>query len=149
MTEENFEKIKLNSSLKNDLSYRKKRRNHTKVDFPKINNSFNKLSSKTQIYQSGLTSDDEKDEEQRIMNQIFRHASPSDICINALKCNPSERSEELIKIIGFYLQLLKNFMNIFKGQIENEELKELLYNKILCYNVSVNKKEMNTYVYYL
>ena len=128
MTEENFEKIKLNSSLKNDLSYRKKRRNHTKVDFPKINNSFNKLSSKTQIYQSGLTSDDEKDEEQRIMNQIFRHASPSDICINALKCNPSERSEELIKIIGFYLQLLKNFMNIFKGQIENEELKELLYN---------------------
>jgi len=62
------------------------------------------------------------------MNQIFRHASPSDICINALKCNPSERSEELIKIIGFYLQLLKNFMNIFKGQIENEELKELLYN---------------------
>ena len=75
-----------------------------------------------------LITEDEKEKEQRIMNKLVRHATPAQICISALKKNPFERSEELIKLISFYLRMLKNFMSIFKGQIQNEELDEFLYN---------------------
>ena len=82
-----------------------------------IKNSFRKIKS-----------EEEKEEEERIKNKVMRNASPRDICIKALKNRPSQRSEESIKTIGFYLKMIKNFMNTFKGQVENEELDDLLFN---------------------
>ena len=120
-----MEKIEENNNeKKNTKSFG--RRFSTKLDFPKVKPHFRKLSIKPQIIQVGNKSEEEKEEDQRIINKIFRYGHPSDICIKSLKKAPSERSKDDIKIISYYLQILKNFMNIFKGQIENEELKELL-----------------------
>ena len=82
-----------------------------------IKNSFRKIKS-----------EEEKEEEERIKNKVLRNISPMEICIEALKTKPSKRSEELIKTISFYLQMIKNFMNIFKDEAENEELDDLLFN---------------------
>ena len=72
--------------------------------------------------------EEEKEKEQRIKTKLFRQSDPSDICIEALKIFPNHRTEQQIKIISYYLQMLKNFMSIFKDQIQNEELDEFLYN---------------------
>ena len=72
--------------------------------------------------------EEEREKEQRMKTKLFRQSAPSDICIEALKIVPNLRSEQQIKIISYYLQMLKNFMNIFKDQIQNEELDEFLYN---------------------
>ena len=60
--------------------------------------------------------------------RLFRQSSPYKICIDALLISPSHRSEQKIKLISYYLQMLKNFMVIFKDQIQDEELEEFLYN---------------------
>ena len=72
--------------------------------------------------------EEEKEKEQRMKKKLFRQSAPSDVCIEALKIIPTLRTEQQIKIISYYLQMLKNFMNIFKDQIQNEELDEFLYN---------------------
>ena len=118
MEDNNNEKKELKSSG---------RRFSTKVDYPKIKQRF-KLTNKHQIFQVGNKSEEEKEKDQIIINKLFRYSNATEICIKALKKNPAERSEEEINVISYYLQILKNFMNIFKGQIENEELKELLNN---------------------
>ena len=124
MTEQKNENNSLQSSVKSDIDNRNQNKNLTKIEFPKIR----KRRSVTQMYKLFLKTEDEKENEQRIMNNIFRHSTPCDVCIEALKKDPTERSQKLIIIISFYLQMLKNFMNIFKDQIESEELKELLFN---------------------
>ena len=126
--EENNENNNSKFLEKIDIDNRSPRKSLTKIEFPKIPKPTRKSVCKTQIYKFLLKTEDEKEYEQKIMNKIIRHSTPWDFCIGALKRNPSERSEELIKIISFYLQMLKNFMNIFKDQIESEELQELLYN---------------------
>ena len=127
MAEENKnENNNLQSSVKSNKDNRNQNKNLTKIEFPKIRKRSSII--KTQMYKLILKTDDEKENEQRIMNNIFRHSTPCEICIEALKKSPAERSEKLIIIISFYLQRLKNFMNIFKDQIETEELKELLNN---------------------
>jgi hypothetical protein len=103
-------------------------------DFPNKNNSTKKIKSKLpkigEIQESTkdtnnknsfrkIKSEKEEEEEERIKNKLLRTASPCDICIEALKNKPSERTEESIKTISFYLQMMKNFMNTFKGQVEN------------------------------
>ena len=118
MEDNNNEKKELKSSG---------RRFSIKVGYPKIKPRF-KLTNKHQIFQVGNKSEEEKEKDQIIIDKLFRYSNASDICIKALKTTPSERSKEEIKIISYYLQILKNFMNIFKGQIENEELKELFNN---------------------
>ena len=75
-----------------------------------------------------VKTEEELEKEQRLKTKLFRHSAPSNMCIEALKCNPNNRSEKQIKIISYYLQMMKNFMSIFKGQIQNEELDEFLYN---------------------
>ena len=72
--------------------------------------------------------EEEKEKEQRMRTKLFRQSAPGDICIEALKIIPNIRTEQQIKIISYYLQMLKNFMSIFKDQIQNEELDEFLYN---------------------
>ena len=124
--EKKNENNNLQSSVRSDIDNRNQNKNLTKIEFPKIRKRSSIM--KTQMYKLILKTEDEKENEQRIMNNIFRHSTPCDICIEALKKSPAERSEQLIIIISFYLQMLKNFMNIFKDQIESEELKELLYN---------------------
>ena len=127
MTEvENNNENKKNSKRSN-TNIQNSPNNYTKLEFPKINRPFRKSVIKTQIFKFLLQTEDQKEEDLKIMNRVFRHASPVDICIQALKKEPVFRSEELIKIISFYLQMLKNFMDIFKGQVQSEELNELLY----------------------
>ena len=70
----------------------------------------------------------EKEFTKKITTKLFRQFDPCDVCIDALKYLPNHRTEQQIKIISYYLQLLKNFMIIFKDQIQNEELEEFLYN---------------------
>ena len=72
--------------------------------------------------------EEERENDQRMKTKLFRQFDPCDICIDALKYLPNNRSEQQIKIISYYLQLLKNFMIIFKDQLQNEELEEFLYN---------------------
>ena len=72
--------------------------------------------------------EEEKEKEQRMKTKLFRQSAPSDICIESLKIFPHHRTQQQIKIISYYLQMLKNFMSIFKDQIQNDELDEFLYN---------------------
>ena len=75
-----------------------------------------------------IKTEEERENDQRMKTKLFRQFDPCDICIDALKYLPNNRSEQQIKIISYYLQLLKNFMIIFKDQLQNEELEEFLYN---------------------
>ena len=129
MTEETNNKyMKL---LKSEKKERKSIKTFTgvqNVTLPRISRSKRKSVFNTHNLKLLFRTEDEKEEEEKIMNKFLRNATPCDICIQALKKNPLERSENFIKIISFYLQVLKNFMNIFKDQVENEELHELLYN---------------------
>ena len=127
MTEEDINNEIKKNSKRNKTITQNSPYNYTKLEFPKINRPHRKSVNKTQFLKSILKTEDQKEEDLKIMNRVFRHASPADICIQALKKEPVFRTEELIKIISFYLQLLKNFMDIFKGQVESEELNELLY----------------------
>ena len=79
-------------------------------------------------YRLKIKTEEEKENEQQMKSNLFRQADPCDICIDALKINPSYRTDHQIRIISYYLEILKNFMNIFKDQIQNEELEEFLYN---------------------
>ena len=106
-----------NSTKKNEIQLPKIDENQISTKEINIKNSFRKIKS-----------EEEKEEEERIKSKVLRNASPRDICIQALKIKPSKRTEESIKTIGFYLQMIKNFMNTFKDQVENEELNELLFN---------------------
>ena len=117
------------SNRKEDFSYQNNSTNKNEAQLPKIRE--NKLSTKEINIKNSfrkIKSEEEKEEEERIKNKVLRNASPRDICIEALKIKPSKRTKESIKTISFYLQMIKNFMNIFKGQVENEELNELLFN---------------------
>ena len=82
-------------------------------------------------YRLKIKTEEEKENEQQMKSNLFRQADPCDICIDALKINPSYRTDHQIRIISYYLEILKNFMNIFKNQIQNEKLEEFLYNMIL------------------
>ena len=75
-----------------------------------------------------LKTEEDKEKDQRMKTRLFRQSAPYNVCIEALQVFPVYRSEQQIKIISYYLQMLKNFMNIFKDQIQNEELEEFLYN---------------------
>ena len=75
-----------------------------------------------------IKTEEDKEKDQRMKTRLFRQSAPYNVCIEALQINPIYRSEQQIKIISYYLQMLKNFMNIFKDQIQNEELEEFLYN---------------------
>ena len=79
-------------------------------------------------FQLKIKTEEEKEKEQRMKTKLFRQSAPLNICIDALQIPPYLRSEQQIKIISYYLQMLKNFMVIFKGQIQNEQLEEFLYN---------------------
>ena len=117
-----------NNNRNEDLSTKKSTKK-IRAQLPKIG-EIQKSTKEINIKNSfrKIKSEEEEEEEERIKNKFLRNASPCDICIEALKNKPSERSEESIKTISFYLQMIKNFMNIFIGQAENEELEELLYN---------------------
>ena len=75
-----------------------------------------------------IKTEEDKEKDQRMKTRLFRQSAPYNVCIEALQIHPIYRSEQQIKIISYYLQMLKNFMNIFKDQIQNEELEEFLYN---------------------
>ena len=129
MTEEVKNKFnKLLNSEKKDNNERKSLANIKKIELPNISKSRRRSAYKINMFKLLIKTEDEKEEDERIKNKFLRNATLCDICIQALKTNPSERLENLIKIITFYLQTLKNFMNIFKDQVQNEELEELLYN---------------------
>ena len=118
-----------NSNRNGDFSNRSNSTRKTKTKLPKIGEvqqSTKEINIKNSFRK--IKSEEEEEEEERIKNKLLRNASPCDICIEALKNNPSERTEESIKTISFYLQMIKNFMNTFKDQVENEELDELLFN---------------------
>ena len=130
------------SAAMNEINIRNKKQMLTNIEFPKISKSTRRSSHNKKTFTMIFKTEDEKEKEQKIMNKLLRHAAPADICISALKKDPLERSEELIKLISFYLQMLKNFMSIFKGQIESEELNELLYvmaSKLNYENIVKNK----------
>ena len=135
-------KEKERHSIANEISIRKRKQMRTNIAFPKVTRATRRSSFNPRSFTVELKTEDEKEKEQIIMNKLFRHATPAHICISALKKNPLERSEELIKLISFYLRMLKNFMSIFKGQIESEELNELLYvmaSKLKYENIVKNK----------
>ena len=118
-----------NSNRNGKFSNRNNSTKKTKTKLPKIREiqeSTKEINIKNSFRK--MKSEEEEEEEERIKNKLLRNASPCDICIEALKNKPSERNEESIKTISFYLQMIKNFMNTFKGQVENEELEELLFN---------------------
>ena len=118
-----------NSNRNGNFSNRNNSTKKTKTKLPKIREiqeSTKEINIKNSFRK--MKSEEEEEEEERIKNKLLRNASPCDICIEALKNKPSERNEESIKTISFYLQMIKNFMNTFKGQVENEELEELLFN---------------------
>ena len=75
-----------------------------------------------------IKTEEDKEKDQKMKTRLFRQSAPYNVCIEALQIHPIYRSEQQIKIISYYLQMLKNFMNIFKDQIQNEELEEFLYN---------------------
>ena len=118
-----------NNNRNGDISNRNNSTKKNKTHLPKLSERI-KSTKEVNIKNSfrKIKSEEEEKEEERIKNKFLRNASPCDICIEALKNIPSERAEESIKTISFYLQMIKNFMNIFKGQTENEELEEVLYN---------------------
>ena len=100
-------------------------------EFPKIKRSSIKRRKSEEIrnkFKFKIKTEEEKENEQKITTKLFRQFDPCDVCIDALKYLPNHRTEQQIKIISYYLQLLKNFMIIFKDQIQNEELEEFLYN---------------------
>lgn len=137
----------LKPPLTNASIIRKQIKNITRAEFPKIkfNHPDRKSTDKSQIFKFLFRTEEEKEEDIKIMYKVFRHATPVDMCIEALKKHPQERPEEYIKIICFYLQMLKNFMIIFKGQIESEELKELLY--IMASNLKYMHIEKNKFIF--
>ena len=95
----------------------------------------------TNTLRSKTKTEEEKEQEEIMKTKLFRQSDPLDICINALKILPSNRSEQEIKIISYYLESLKNFMNIFNEQIEKEELNEFLYSissELNYENVKIN-----------
>ena len=110
---------------------------HLSINSP-LNEELPKLSinranrRKTEIIRKSLKfnlkTEEDKEKDQRMKTRLFRQSAPYNVCIEALQVFPVYRSEQQIKIISYYLQMLKNFMNIFKDQIQNEELEEFLYN---------------------
>jgi hypothetical protein len=118
-----------NSKRKRDFSNKIKSAKKIKTQLPKIR-EIQETTKEINIKNSfrKIKTEEEEEEEERIKNKLLRNASPVDICIEALKNKTSERTEESIKTISFYLQMIKNFMNTFKGQVGNEELDELLFN---------------------
>ena len=118
-----------NNNRNGDFSNKNNSIKTNEIQLPKIGES--QISTKELNIKNSfrkIKSEEEKEEEERIKNKVLRSTSPVDICLEALNIKPSKRSKELIKTISFYLQMIKNFMNIFKGQVENEELDELLFN---------------------
>ena len=79
-------------------------------------------------FKFNIKTEEDKEKDQRMKTRLFRQSAPYNVCIEALQIHPIYRSEQQSKIISYYLQMLKNFMNIFKDQIQNEELEEFLYN---------------------
>lgn len=128
MEENNIKNEDLNNSIKSDESIEKNKNLLPKIEFQNENNHYIDERPKSNLFRKKIKSEEEKEEEQRIKNKVFRNANPCDVCIEALKKDTSERSDQIIKTISFYLQMLKNFMITFKDEIENEELDELLYN---------------------
>ena len=110
---------------------------HLSINSP-LNEELPKLSinranrRKTEIIRKSLKfnlkTEEDKEKDERMKTRLFRQSAPYNVCIEALQVFPVYRSEQQIKIISYYLQMLKNFMNIFKDQIQNEELEEFLYN---------------------
>ena len=122
--------IKFKKSYKN-LNFHLSINSPINEELPKIKKSRIRRRS-TEILRNNLhlkiKTEEEKEKEQRLKTKLFRQSAPCDFCIDALKINPNNRTEQQIRIISYYLQTMKNFMNIFKDQIQNEELDEFLNN---------------------
>ena len=135
-----------NHSITNPINIRNQKKTFTNIEYPKISGSKRRSTKKiVNLFKVELKTEEEKEKEENIKNNLFRHATPADVCISALKKNPAQRSEELIKIISFYLQMLKNFMFIFKGQLDSEELTELL--NIMASKLDYEHIEKNKFIF--
>ena len=122
--------IKAKSSIK-DINLKLAFNSPITDELPKI--GFKRIKRrKSEIIRNTLRikakTEEEKENEEKMKTKLFRQSDPLDTCIDSLLICPSHRSKEQIKIISYYLQSMKNFMNIFKDQIQNEELEEFLYN---------------------
>ena len=93
------------------LTLRKLKRNKTRIE--------NRKEDDTE------ENEEENEEELKTMKRILRHSSAYDLCRQALKYTPSERTSDLNKMISLYLKNLKNFMNIL-SDAEEDELKKIL-----------------------
>ena len=146
MTEENQENLS-NRKVENKRPFQYRMTTSKTVNKYNISNSsIRRLSkrNKTKIELQKRINKEEMEEELLRMKKILRHASIYDISINALSHKPSERNTELNKTIVFFLKNMKNFMNIFSNETD-EELEKILYdiasrlkyekyekNKIIC-----------------
>ena len=120
--------MKLKTSLKNlkfNLSLNSPTPELPKLSIPKFKRRKTEVIRNT--IRSNIKTEEEKEKEQKMKTKLFRQSNPFNICLDALKSYPNNRSEQQIKIISYYLQMMKTFMNMFKDQIQSEELDEFLY----------------------
>ena len=80
---------------------------------------------KTRIENKFRLNKEEMELELKRMKKMLRHTTAYDLCINALSYKSSERTVELNKTISYYLKNLKNFMNIFSNE-EEEDLEKII-----------------------
>ena len=81
--------------------------------------------NKTKIDNKNRLNKEEMEIEIKRMKKMLRHSTAYDLCISALLHKPSDRTIELNKTITYYLKNMKNFMNIFSNE-EEEDLEKVL-----------------------